>query len=260
MEQPTPIDPMNLILELMAQSQRILFITGAGLSADSGLPTYRGIGGLYEEMLTEENLPIEEALSGPMFQHRPELTWKYIGQIEASCRGAGFNDGHRVIAEMEQHFEEVWVLTQNVDGFHTDAGSTRIIEIHGNLRHLKCMNCGDAFEVKDFSEIDIPPRCTVCSGMVRPDVVLFGEFLPQMAINTLMAQLSRGFDLIFSVGTSSLFPYIAAPILDAFRREIPTVEINPGESQVSHLVTHRLKARAAKTLTALWRAYRDQLA
>ena len=103
------------------------------MSADSGLPTYRGVGGLYNRGETEEGFAIEEMLSGPMFRQKPEWTWKYLREVEQACRGATFNRGHAVLAEMERHFERVWTLTQNVDGFHHRAGSRNVIAIHGDL-------------------------------------------------------------------------------------------------------------------------------
>src|SRR5512136_240929 len=99
------------IVRLLKNAQSLLFITGAGMSADSGLPTYRGIGGLYNRNTTEDGIPIEEALSGSMMRRRPEVTWKYLSQIEQSARAARCNRGHQVIAEMERHFERVWTLT-----------------------------------------------------------------------------------------------------------------------------------------------------
>ena len=120
--------------------ESILFITGAGISADSGLPTYRGIGGLYDRG-TDDGFEIEEIMSGRMLESRPELTWKYLIEMLKGARGATFNRAHEVIAEMEAGFPRVWTLTQNVDGFHHDAGSNDVIEIHGNIRHLKCVRC-----------------------------------------------------------------------------------------------------------------------
>src|SRR5918911_4177898 len=124
---------IDQVVELLRRSRSLLFITGAGMSADSGLPTYRGVGGLYDAGETEEGFPIEAVLSGEMFRHRPGWTWKYLRQIERACRGATCNRGHVVIAEMERHFPRVWTLTQNVDGFHRAAGATNVIAIHGNL-------------------------------------------------------------------------------------------------------------------------------
>ncbi|MBN1612305.1 MAG: NAD-dependent protein deacylase, partial [Polyangiaceae bacterium] len=99
-------------------ARRVLFITGAGISADSGLPTYRGVGGLYNRGVTEDGMAIEEALSGDVFSSRPEVTWRYLRQIEAACRDATCNRAHNVIALLERGPREIWVLTQNVDGFH----------------------------------------------------------------------------------------------------------------------------------------------
>src|SRR4051812_31848173 len=123
---PSTARLIDQVVDLLRASRSILFITGAGLSADSGLPTYRGIGGLYENRDTEEDLPIEALLSADAFIARPELTWKYLLQIEQTGRGVKPNRGHEVIAEMESRFERVWVLTQNVDGFHRRAGSRNV--------------------------------------------------------------------------------------------------------------------------------------
>ncbi|WP_287366002.1 Sir2 family NAD-dependent protein deacetylase, partial [Thauera sp.] len=123
-------DPvLDRVASLLGRARRILFITGAGISADSGLPTYRGIGGLYHDRLTAEGLTIEEALSGEMMALRPDIAWRYIAEIEANCRGARPNAAHRLIAALEQEKPMVCVLTQNVDGLHADAGSRNLIEI-----------------------------------------------------------------------------------------------------------------------------------
>jgi NAD-dependent deacetylase len=235
------------------ESRRILFITGAGVSADSGLPTYRGIGGLYHDKSTDEGLPIEVALSGAMFCRSPDVTWKYIHQIEAACRGAAHNRSHEIIAELERR-SEVVVLTQNVDGFHRTAGSTRVIDIHGDLHELHCTKCPAARHVADYEGLDSVPTCEECGGLVRPNVVLFGEQLPSDKLEEYQHQLSRGFDVVFVVGTTAVFPYIAAPVVQARQQGVPTVEINPGESEVSDLVQVRLRRRAKDALEAIWEA------
>ncbi|MDR1461806.1 MAG: NAD-dependent protein deacylase, partial [Azoarcus sp.] len=119
------------IADSLRRAERPLFITGAGISADSGLPTYRGIGGLYNDRQAEEGISIEEALSGHMLAHRPELTWRYIGQIERNCRDAEPSAAHRLIAALEAEKPGTWVLTQNIDSLHRTAGSKNLIEIHG---------------------------------------------------------------------------------------------------------------------------------
>src|SRR3954464_4114235 len=108
---------------LLRPGRGLFFITGAGLSADSGLPTYRGVGGLYgDDRPTRHGYAIEEVLSGPMMRRRPEVTWEYLIELERACRGASPNRAHEVIAAMEGHFAAVWTLTQNVDGLHRRAG------------------------------------------------------------------------------------------------------------------------------------------
>lgn len=236
---------------LMKGARRVLVITGAGLSADSGLPTYRGIGGLYESDATEEGLPIEVALSGTMLGRQPRLTWKYLSQVESACRLARHNEGHRAIAQMERLFRCLTVLTQNIDGFHRDAGSSRVIEIHGNVHELYCTECDRQWWVADYSALSLPPRCEDCRGAVRPRVVLFGEALPQAALNALEEACDQGIDAVLSVGTTSVFSYIAGPVVRAARIGVPTIEINPGESEVSSLVRLRIRERAARVLPQL---------
>lgn len=245
---------MGEVALLLARAERPLFITGAGISADSGLPTYRGIGGLYEGRLTEESVPIEEALSGGMLRERPEVTWRYLHEIGRACREGRPNRGHAVIAEVEALKPGTWVLTQNVDGLHRAAGSRNLIEIHGRMDTLSCGRCFHRIEVDESLRDVCVPRCPRCDGVLRPDAVLFGEALPSEAVERLEAELVRGFDLVFSVGTSSLFPYIAEPVLQAARRGVPTVEINPSETVVSDLVEFRIAGRAAPVLDALWGA------
>lgn len=231
--------------------KRLLFITGAGVSAESGLPTYRGVGGLYADGVTEHGMPIEEALSGPVFRRRPDITWKHIGQIEQSVRGARPNRAHAIIAALE-HQHEVVVLTQNVDGFHRAAGSTHVIDIHGDCHELFCTHCAHRETRASYEGLELPPRCPACDAVIRPDVVLFEEMLPIDKLERLQRQLARGFDAYFSIGTSSLFPYITQPIVDAARRGRLTVEINPEETLISGLVEVRFSCGASQALAAIF--------
>ncbi|MFA5261628.1 MAG: NAD-dependent protein deacylase [Candidatus Omnitrophota bacterium] len=235
-------------------AKSVLFITGAGISAESGLPTYRGLGGMYNDRLTEDGVPVETALAGVTLQRSPDVTWKYLALLEEKCRGAVFNQAHRIIADIERQWPRVWVLTQNIDGFHRDAGSKHVIEIHGNIHRVLCASCGFRQEIRNFSEIEIPPPCPRCGHLMRPDVVLFGETLPVEAVTTLIEQMEQGFDLYFSIGTTSVFPYIRQPLEDAQRRGRRTVEINPEETEVSSLVDARISSRAVDALSRIWDA------
>lgn len=245
-------DTLDEIATCLRGAQRVLFITGAGVSADSGLPTYRGVGGLYEDRLAGHNLPIEAILSGEMLQRRPALTWRHIVEIEKACRGAVPNRGHSILAEIEKQKPGTWILTQNIDGFHRRAGNHNLIEIHGHLWDLYCPRRDWAKRVEDFTELDLPPHCPRCGVVIRPDVVFFGEMLPEEKVESLYRELDRGFDLVFSVGTTSVFPYITEPVLRAKRAGKPTIEINPGETEISDLVDFRVRSGAAEALETLW--------
>ncbi len=204
-------------------------------------------------MTVDEGLPIEEVLSGAMFARAPEITWKYIAEIERACRGAEANDAHRAILALEE-FAEVWVITQNVDGFHVDVGSSNVIELHGNLSDLFCTQCDARLSVRDYAAITIPPGCDQCAGLMRPSVVLFGEMLPDAAMIKYDEIFRSRFDLVFAIGTTAGFPYIYEPVADASRQGVTTVEINPDETPLSDVVTHRFNTGAGTALKEILNA------
>lgn len=239
--------------ECLSRTDRLLIITGAGISADSGLPTYRGTGGLYNEA-TENGLPIESVLSGSMLQQYPALCWRYLAEIGRSCLSADPNDGHFAIADWLQRHENSWLLTQNIDGFHRLAGSPieRLIEIHGRLSPIFCSDCG--YQTQDLNTIlhnALPPLCPECHGVLRPPVVLFGELLPEEALSNLYREIEKGFDGVLLVGTTASFPYIIEPVMDTKRRGGFIIEINLDRSELSHIVDFRLFGKALDILTPL---------
>lgn len=241
------------VAHAIKQAERILLITGAGLSADSGLPTYRGVGGLYNGH-TAEGLPIEAALSGHMLQRDPALCWKYLAELGKACLGAQANAGHYAIAELQRRKPQCWLLTQNIDGYHRAAGSPmdRVIEIHGELAPLYCQSCGavDA-ELASHLERPLPPLCKQCAGVLRPPVVLFEEMLPEQAIGTLYDEVRKGFEVVISIGTSASFPYIVEPLLRTRQAGGFTVEINPQRTDLSGRVNVHLQGRALDVLPEL---------
>lgn len=244
---------LDAVAHELRQSRRVLFITGAGISADSGLPTYRGVGGLYNGNATEEGMRIEDVLSGEVFQQWPALTWKYLLQIEENCRGAEPNAAHHAIACLEKHLDSVVVLTQNVDGLHRLAGTQELIEIHGNLQDLHCTVCDWEASNLDLGTWAMPPACPACGAVIRPKVVLFGEALPEAGLDQLYDALEAGVDMVFSIGTSSHFPYIVQPVVAALRAGIPTVEINPAQTQLSEHVDYYLPMGAAAAMQEIMR-------
>jgi NAD-dependent deacetylase len=245
------------IAEKLAACRRVLFITGAGVSADSGLPTYRGVGGLYNSGDTEEGMPIEEAISGRCLARHPEITWKYLSQIQHNCDAVQPNAAHRILVELEKSLEVV-VLTQNIDGLHLRAGSSDVIEIHGTLETRRCTRCDHPAPASTPDE-DIPagklPRCEKCGGVVRPNVVLFGEMLPEKALYRLQDAIDAGFGMVFVIGTTAVFPYISQPVLMAIHRGIPTVEINPARTHLSSHVAYYIPRGAAEAMTGIMEAY-----
>lgn len=245
------MDGFEQVASALRRAKRVLAITGAGISAESGLPTYRGVGGLYAGGGTEEGLPIEVALSGPVFRRSPELTWKYLLQLERACRGATFNRAHEVLARWESRFEGFWVLTQNVDGFHVSAGSRNVIAIHGDLHRIACTRCDARRRVATYEGLGLPPACPACGAVERPEVVLFEEMLPPAEVASLRDVLARPLDVVLSIGTTSVFPYIAEPVYQARRHGGLAVEINPGDTEVSQDVDVRLRTGAVDALGRL---------
>lgn len=241
------------LIQAIHRAERILVITGAGLSADSGLPTYRGLGGLYNGV-TAEGMPIEAALSGPMLQRDPALCWKYLAELGRACLNAKPNAGHYAIAELQRRKPGCWVLTQNIDGYHRQAGCApeRLIEIHGELAPLYCQSCGAVSgELAGHLDRPLPPRCDKCAGVLRPPVVLFEEMLPEKAIETLYAELRKGFDLVIAVGTTASFPYIVEPVLRTRQAGDFTVEINPQDGALSPYVDVHIRGKALDVLPVL---------
>ncbi len=244
--------------DILKSSKSILFITGSGISADSGLPTYRGKGGLYNGKVTEDGVSVEMALAGETLETHPEITWKYLYQIEKGLRSASFNRAHKVIAEMEKEFDRVWVLTQNIDGLHAAAGSKNVIDIHGDMHEILCTTCGWRTRVKNYEGLEIPPHCPKCKSVARPDVVFFGEMLPLDKVNIMSREINKGFDAYFSIGTTSVFPYISQPMIIAKHLGRHTIEINPDITEISDIVDIKLRLGAADALDAIWKAFEEE--
>lgn len=224
-------------------------ITGAGLSAESGVRTYRGKGGIYDDPVEGERTV--EALSGATFRRDPARTWRVIRDLLAQAWDARPNAGHRALARIEMHVERFSLLTQNVDGLHAAAGSRNVIDIHGDVRRLRCERCGKRRTVTSLDDVATPPACP-CGEALRPDVVLFGEMLPLDRV----ARLRRDFyedvpDLVILAGTSALFPYVAEPVLVARAQGKLTVEVNPEETELSGAVDWPLRGPAGVLLPEL---------
>ena len=198
---------------------RVVILTGAGVSVASGLPTYRGPGGLWEN---DELTKIVHAESIPT--RLPEL-WKLYSERRATALSVGPNAAHRAIAYAQTRWPgQVFVITQNVDNLHQRAGSANVIELHGSGFRTRCTKCSRA-PFYDESSYDGAPLCTACGAPLRPDVVLFGETLPDKAIAQATTAL-RGCDLFLVVGTSSVVIPAAYLLLDAYDAGAHCVSVN----------------------------------
>ena len=224
-------------------------ITGAGVSAESGIPTYRGKGGIYDD--PDEGERTVEALSGPTLLADPDRTWRAVAGLARVSASARPNPAHHAIAAIESLVDRFVLLTQNVDGLHQLAGSRNVIDIHGNVFATRCMACGRTGQLarETLAGLDRAPRCDECAGILRPDAVLFEEMLPMDKV----LRIDKEFrldppDLVLAAGTSALFPYISQPVVVAGDSGRLTVEVNPEPTALSSVVEFTLRGPAGRYL------------
>ena len=217
---------------------RIAVLTGAGVSAESGIPTFRSNGG-YWRRYRFEDLATPQA-----FARDPKFVWTWYEERRRAISGARPNAGHDALVEMEKRAASFTLITQNVDGLHDLAGSKNLIKLHGDIWTLRCTKCGR--ERIDRSELnDLPPYCD-CGGMLRPGVVWFGEALPEGAMERAGAAV-RSADILIVAGTSAQV-YPAAGLIGLAKT---VIEINPEETAVSGDVTYSIRGSSAEILPLL---------
>ena len=239
------------ILELARSARRVTVLSGAGMSAESGVPTFRDAQtGLWEHFDPTE-LATPEA-----WDEDPAQCWAWYAWRASLVRGAQPHPGHVAIAKWQARPDvDLKISTQNVDDLHERAGATVLAHVHGDLFALRCAHCDRPARVdyppvsEPVAQLD-PPACESCGGLIRPGVVWFGEMLPQRAFQDSVTAAQEA-DLVLVVGTSGLV-YPAAGIPDlAAARGVPVVEINPQPSEVSGTAEHLWRATAGHTLPAL---------
>jgi len=211
------------IKEQIRDIKKIVFVTGAGMSQESGVPTFRGKDGLWR------NYDAMKLATIDAFYDNPKLVWEWYNERRRNIFAARPNLGHKAVAELEK-YTEVVVLTQNIDGLHQKAGSSEVLELHGSIVKIKCSVCNFKDEIMvEFSEI--PPLCK-CGNILRPDVVWFGESLPQDVWQKAMIFASQC-DLMVIVGTSLVVsPANTLPIY-AKQNNAILVEVNPEDTEMS---------------------------
>lgn len=239
-----PAIPESLI-DRLREARSVAALTGAGISAESGVPTFRDA----QTGLWAQFDPLELA-TPDAFRRNAKLVWDWYAWRRELVAQAKPNAGHRALAALESRVPEFLVITQNVDGLHRSAGSRRVVELHGNLQRVKCSREGTIVETWDDSSPREAPRCTSCGAFLRPDVVWFEETLPEEALAQ-AERAARDCDVLLVVGTAAeVYP---AAMLPAYARHhgAAIVEINPNATRLSDRVDFVLRGAAGVVLPAL---------
>ena len=218
-------------------------LTGAGISAESGVPTFRGKDGLWE------NNKVEELASVQALKENPQLFWKFYHWRKKLLYEAKPNLGHYSLVDFERLYEDFFLITQNVDNLHQRAGNKKLVELHGNIFETKCSACGQKHDAEIIEGPQVP-NCNHCGGILRPDVVLFGENLSEKSLRQAQ-QSAAECEIFFSIGTSSLVePAASLPYL-AKANGSYIVEVNAEETPLSGHADECLRGNAGKVLPAL---------
>jgi NAD-dependent deacetylase len=229
--------------EWLRSAASVVVLTGAGISAESGIPTFRGPGGLWRSYRPED-------LATPQaFVRDPKLSWEWYDWRRSVIAAVEPNAGHAALASIEQRTPRFTLVTQNVDGLHDRAGSRRLLKIHGDIWTLRCTVCSREWRDLRPSLPELPPKCD-CGAMARPGVVWFGETLPHGVWGEAV-EATRNAELMLVIGTSAVV-YPAAGLVDLVKAVgAKVIEINPAETPVSSLVDLSWRAPAAEALPQL---------
>jgi NAD-dependent deacetylase len=234
---------MERIREWLDSARSIAVLTGAGISAESGIPTFRGAGGLWREFRAED-LATPEA-----FSRNPKLVWEWYDWRRGLIFQAEPNAGHRALAELERRTRNFGLITQNVDGLHDRAGSRCVLKVHGDIWALRCTKCGHSSQDFRASIPELPPVCE-CGAMQRPGVVWFGEALPH-GVWAQAEEVARAADVFLVIGTSAVVYPAAGLVGLAKANGARVVEINLEETPISGVVDVSLRGPAGEILPRL---------
>jgi NAD-dependent deacetylase len=232
------------------QFRHVVALTGAGISAESGVPTFRGEGGLWRQYRPDE-------LATPhAFARDPKLVWEWYDWRRGLIAQCQPNPAHDTLAAMEAELTDFTLITQNVDGLHHLAGSQRVLELHGDIWRLRCTREGTRLVDRTTPLPEIPPHCADCGALLRPDVVWFGESLPEDVLQAAFAA-SAACDAMLVVGTSAVVQPAATLPLIAKQNGALLVEINPQPTPLSDYADLSLRQPAAQALPQLWATWQQ---
>jgi NAD-dependent deacetylase len=236
--------PIDAAADVLARARKVVALTGSGISAESGIPTFRGENGLWRQHRAE-SLATPEA-----FDSDPVLVWEWYDWRRGLIAPAEPNAGHRVLARWEARFDGFAVVTQNVDGLHAKAGSREVVELHGNIWKIRCTREGTVHEARETPLSRLPPVCPDCGALARPHVVWFGEALDGAVLERAYA-LSEACQVMVVVGTSALVQPAASLPVAAARAGAVIIEINVEPTPLTDLAAYHLAGRAGDVLPRL---------
>jgi NAD-dependent deacetylase len=239
------------VVERLASADAVVVFTGAGMSAESGVPTFRGAEGIWSKFTPEEL-----ATMGA-FLRNPQLVWEWYNHRRRVIGAVQPHAGYRAVAALEALVPRVSVVTQNIDNLHRRSGSTVVYELHGSIERNYCMKCGAPYELEPERVPDAVPHCASCGGLVRPDVVWFGEMLPQEEWDA-SVRAAGGAEVCISVGTSGVvYPAASIPAI-ARRAGALHVDINPEPGPLSDAADVFIRGRAGEVLPDLVRRLEER--
>lgn len=238
--------PADLI-RVLSSATRVVALTGAGASQESGLRTFRDA----QTGLWAQYKP-EDLASPEAFARDPKLIWDWYAWRREAIKGVRPNPGHYALVEMERRFPAFTLITQNVDGLHRFAGSQNVLELHGNIQKVRCSKCGTFTETWS-DDTEAVPICTVCGGMLRPDVVWFGESLPRDVLEAAV-MASRDCQVYFSIGTSGVVQPAASLAHAARNNGSIVVEINAEPTPLTPKVDFSFHGKSGEILPELLKA------
>ena len=235
------------LIRFLRKAERVAALTGAGVSQESGLRTFRDA----QTGLWIEYKPTELA-SPEAFERDPKLVWDWYAMRREKVREVEPNPGHLALVDMAHHIPDFSLITQNVDNLHRKAGSPRVIELHGNLQRVRCSLCGQQAVGWDDADGSVP-QCEACGGLLRPDVVWFGESLPRAELESAV-EAARACQVFFSIGTSGTVQPAASLAYAARNRGAVVVEVNAEPTPLTQKVDFALHGKSGEILPALVKA------
>ncbi|MEM7009450.1 MAG: NAD-dependent deacylase [Thermodesulfobacteriota bacterium] len=231
--------------EEIEKATQIVVLTGAGISAESGVPIFRGEEGLWQ------NYRPEELATPDAFWKDPKLVWEWYDWRRNAVKDAKPNPGHYALVELAQNVQKMTLITQNIDGLHQMAGSQDVIEMHGNIWQIRCTKCGEIEQSFEVPLSELPPKCKSCGELGRPNVVWFGEMIDMSVIDAALSAIEQS-QVMLIIGTSGVVEPAASMGLVAKQTNKTVIEINLDETPSAGLYDIVIREKSGEVLPLLF--------